>query len=113
MSRENRLPTAVWVEAHLRQFGVQGVSYYIVQKGAYDRGTLLLKINLMGGTCRLLTQQRDLDGKMIWINAMSDAQPAENKADEYMRRAISRDPDIWVIEVEDKEGANPFNENPD
>jgi hypothetical protein len=108
MDEENRLPTALWVEAQLRRLDSRAVPYYVMQKGAYDRGTVLLKISGLDGFCRLLTQQRDLDGKLQWIDALNEEKPEESKADQYVRRTITRDPDVWVIEVEDRALANPF-----
>jgi hypothetical protein len=33
---------------------------------------------------------------------------AESEIDAYIRRSIERDPDVWAIEIEDKEMSNPF-----
>jgi hypothetical protein len=30
------------------------------------------------------------------------------RVDQYIQRSISHDPDVWVIEVEDASGKNPF-----
>jgi hypothetical protein len=107
--QDDRLPTALWVDAHLHQLTLTGISFYIVQKGAHAAGTVLLKISNMGGECLLLQQQRDLDGNMGWMKVFDKAETApESEADAYMRRAIERDPDLWVIEIEDKEMNNPF-----
>ncbi|HNQ91639.1 MAG TPA: DUF1491 family protein [Alphaproteobacteria bacterium] len=105
---DGRLPTSLWVEAHLRRLNEMGRGYYIVQKGAFAAGTVLLKINLLDGQARVLTQIRDMDGNLGWMAALGQERVAESDADAYIRRAMDRDPDVWVIEIEDKGGENPF-----
>jgi hypothetical protein len=105
---EPRLPTALWVEAHLHQLTLKGIPFYIINKGAHAAGTVLLKLNGREQGCGLLIQQRNIDGVLGWTSALKDEVLEESKADEYIARAISRDPDLWVIEVEDREKKNPF-----
>lgn len=105
---ETRLPAALWIDAHLRRLAQEGIPYYIVNTGAYAAGTVMLKLNGLEKICRVLIQQRDLNGKLGWMNALKDETPDEKQADEYIRRAISRDPDVWVIEIEDRQMRNPF-----
>jgi hypothetical protein len=40
-----RLPTALWVEVHLRRLTQEGIPYYIANTGAHAGGMVLLKIN--------------------------------------------------------------------
>lgn len=105
-----RLPTALWVEANLRALNEQGAGYYITQRGDHSSGVVLLKINALDGTCRLLIQQRDIDGQLGWVEALKEADVREEEADQYIARAASRDPDLWIIEIEDRERKNPFDQ---
>lgn len=107
---ENRLPTHLWLEAKIRELTARGQGVYVARRGDAANGVVLLKIVDMAGGCRLLTQQRDLEGVLRWVNALSNAQPDEKAADDYIRRAVSVDPDLWVIELEDRQLRNPFSE---
>lgn len=108
MDDEARLPTALWVEVHLRRLGNDGIPYYILNTGAHSTGTVMLKLNGLENGVRLLVQQRGLDGKMGWMNALRNEISDEKTADDYIKRAISRDPDVWVIEIEERRHFNPF-----
>jgi len=105
---DDRLPTALFVDAHLRRLAAEGVYYYILQKGAYASGMIMLKLNDRENGCLVLQQQRDLDGKMGWMKLFKGATVEESEADATIQRAIARDPDLWVIEIEDREKQNPF-----
>ena len=105
---EARLPVHIWVEAQLKPLNDKGVFYYIHQRGERNTGTILLKLNGLNGECRVLIQQRDLDGVLGWMNAIGKERVEEAPADQYIQRAITRDPDLWVIEIEDLEMENPF-----
>lgn len=105
---EDRLPTGLWIEAQLRHLGEKGIPYYIANKGAYASGTVLLKLNTLQNGCLLLLQVRDMSGILGWMNALKTERVAEAEADAYIRRAVDRDPDVWVIEIEDRTGTNPF-----
>ena len=103
-----RLPVHLWIDAQLRPLNDRGIFYYVQQRGEANSGVILLKLNGLKGLCRLLVQQRDLDGDLAWMNALNKEHVEEIDADQYIQRSISRDPDLWVIEVEDREMNNPF-----
>jgi hypothetical protein len=104
---DDRIPTEVWVTAHLRQCMAKGVPVYVMRKGAAS-GTVIVKIVMKSLGCRLFNQSRDLDGNMGWMDIYEGTVVDESRADEYIQRAASRDPDVWVVEVEDRDGKNPF-----
>ena len=103
-----RLPTALWVEAHVRQCFADGVPVYVAKRGDGTSGTVLLKLNQLEQGCRVLTQMRDIDGRLGWMSALGKDPVAESDADAYIARAAARDPDLWVLEIEDRAGRNPF-----
>ena len=105
-----RMPTHLWVESKVRELSMQGIGVYIMQRGEKNDGTVLLKISDMAGKCKLLIQQRNLDGELEWVDALSEDILDEIKADEFSKRSIERDPDLWLIEVESPDLKNPFSE---
>lgn len=107
---ESRLPTGIWIDAHLRRLEQKAIPYYILNKGAYAGGTVLLKLNGRDKGCAALIQQRDVHGVLGWANALGKENAGEPEIDEYISRAVSRDPDLWVVEIEDREMKNPFEE---
>ena len=103
---EIRTPTHLLVQAKTLKISAAGHGVYITRKGEKMSGLILLKLSDMAGQCKLLTQQRNMEGILSWVNVFRDEIVEEKKADEYCERAANRDPDLWVIEVE-----NPVMEN--
>lgn len=108
-SEQPRTPTHVWLDAKIRELSAQGVGVYVTHKGEKMSGLVLLKLtDVKERQCKLLTQQRNLDGVLEWVNVFEYEIIEEQKADEYTARAIARDPDLWVVEIENGAMANPF-----
>ncbi len=106
---EARLPTQLWLDAQLPQLNAKGIFYYITHKGNASSGFVLLKLSNTKGICRLVIQQRNFySGKLEWIAALAQEEVEEAEADAYIRKSIVRDPDLWVIEIEDTDMKNPF-----
>tara|TARA_A100001037_G_scaffold39874_1_gene30979 strand:- start:127 stop:462 length:336 start_codon:yes stop_codon:yes gene_type:complete len=105
---DNRLPTDLWVSAGLRRASDESIPTAVVRRGERQSGTVILKLNQLDRGCRILTQARDIDGRLEWFPALDGAAIPEADADAYVARAIDRDPDIWVIEIEHREGWHPY-----
>jgi hypothetical protein len=104
----DRLPTDLWVSAHLRQCAAKGIPVYVVHKGALAAGTVMLRLIMRGKGSKILNQSRNIDGDLGWMDPFDGEVIDDAKAEQYIKRSIDRDPDVWVIEVEDVEGKNPF-----
>lgn len=105
---DDRLPTELVIRAHIRRCIVEGIPATVAHKGDAHGGVILLKLNQLEHGCRILSQVRDLDGRLGWMPANKGAFMPEADADAYIARAVSRDPDLWVIEIEDRQGRHPF-----
>jgi hypothetical protein len=103
-----QLPSALLIDLALQPLAGRGIYHYIRQKGDAKTGVILLKLNGLVGYSRLLIQQRDEAGDLIWMQALKSRDVPDADAEGYIRRAALRDQDLWVIEIEDTAMENPF-----
>ncbi|MGQ9370833.1 DUF1491 family protein [Azospirillum sp. A39] len=104
---DDRLPTNLWVMGHIRAADAQGVTMMVLRKGDPSRGTLILKLNRLDGTFAVLVQVRR-DERLVWSRATGADPVDEATADAYIARQVKYDPDLWVVEVEDRQGRHWF-----
>ena len=105
---DDRLPTEFWLKAHIRRLGQEGIPVAVIHRGEAMGGMTLLKLNQLDLGCRVLTQQRGVDGQLGWFAAFENRLVPEAEADTYIARAVKRDPDLWVVEIEDRAGRHLF-----
>lgn len=113
MTMQARLPTHLWVMAVVRRANAEGRPTVVARKGERMGGGVLVKLNFLDGRFKVLVQQRDLDGRLGWMTALKEEAVTEEEAEAYIARSTARDPDLWVVEVEDRAGTNPFAAGPE
>lgn len=101
---EPRLATRLVVQAMVRRCFNSGFSAVISRKGDEDRGALLIKVNRIEHGCMVWTQTRTPDGAAAWMRGTGADPVAEAACDAYVERQVKRDPDLWVVEIEDRHG---------
>jgi hypothetical protein len=97
----DRLKTSFWVQAQIRLCDLAAIPIAIMKRGDPDAGTVILKIARRERTCEVLSQVRDMDGEMKWMRLSGPNPVPESDADPLIERQTKRDPDLWVIEIED------------
>jgi hypothetical protein len=108
MAADGTLKTRLWLDGCLRQVALTGQSYYIAHRGDDASGTVGLKLTLPTRQgCRVLLQGRDDTGALTWLPALQGAIVPEADADAYLARLADRDPDIWIVEIETRDGLLP------
>ncbi|WP_339748449.1 DUF1491 family protein [uncultured Maricaulis sp.] len=100
-----QLKTKLWVDALLRRAEIGLASAYVIRHGDEDAGAVLLKVANLTGQAALFVPARDENGDRIWTRFRDDW-VAEAEVDTYCRRRADGDPDIWVVEIEDRKGRN-------
>lgn len=101
---DSKLKAGLWVKAQLRICDIQNLPAVVLKKGDADAGTILIRVERGQGRAILFTQARDGQGRLGWAQS-SGAEPVEAAAaDAAVARQIQRDPDLWVLEVEDRAG---------
>jgi GMP synthase (glutamine-hydrolysing) len=107
-SMEPRLKTKVQVMAAVRLCSLHAIPIVIARRGDEDAGTILIKLNQLERGVTVLTQTRTPQGDLAWLRATGEAPVDETAADAYITRQVQRDPDLWVVEIEDREGRQIF-----
>lgn len=107
---EYRLKTALWVNAMLRLHDRQAIPMVVLRKGDADAGGVLIKLDRREQGISLWSQARDNAGRLTWINPHDAETIDEAESAERIDRAVRRDPDLWVIEIEDRQGRRLFAE---
>jgi hypothetical protein len=98
-----RLKAGIFVRALIRRAEVAGAAGYVVRKGAEEAGAVLIKIARLDGTSLVLSQARRGEGELVWVKPLGESAD-EAAAAAYFARQIRYDPDLWIVEIEDREG---------
>lgn len=107
---ETSLPTDLRIRAQIRIAAAQGIPMMVVHKGDPDSGTIYLKINRLDGTAEILSQIRSEGGDLVWMSITERKGWPEREADTYLFQQQDFDPDLWIVEIEDREGRHWFPE---
>lgn len=103
-----RLKSEIWVKAYIRRCAVSGGAAFVVRRGDDAAGSIFIRVNRLDGTSTLFGPAaaglETAEVERRWSIRLGHDPKPDQDIDAYMAREISFDPDVWVIEVEDREG---------
>jgi hypothetical protein len=105
-----RLKSGIWVAAYIRRCQIEGAQAMLRRRGADEAGAVFIKVSRLDGTAEVFgpAPQTAFDEARPSDRAFIRMLKAETEADAeaYLARQIKFDPDIWIVEVEDRSGRN-------
>ena len=106
---EPRLTARFWVDAYRRRLAFHDIPCFVVAHGDDTAGAVLVKLATLDGRARAFTRSFDLaSGARVWAELSSGP---EADVDATIARQRGFDPDLWVIEVEDRAGRHLLDED--
>ncbi|THD85282.1 DUF1491 family protein [Aliigemmobacter aestuarii] len=109
MATEPRLASGVWVAAYLKRLELAAIPAFVTARGDATAGAVLVKCATLDGQARAFQRSFDLmTGARAWV-LLSEGE--ERSVDQAITRQRGFDPDLWVIEIEDRQGRTLLDED--
>jgi hypothetical protein len=104
-----RLKSAIWVAAYVRRCDIEGAYAVVRRRGAEDAGAIFIKVSRLDGTAELFgpAPQSAFDDAHPSDRAFTPCFPTskpEADVEVYLARQVRFDSDIWIVEVEARDG---------
>lgn len=103
-----RLKSEIWVKAYLRRCVTQGAMGVVARHGDDDAGAIFIKIVRPDAMAAVFVPApAGLDGADFdrrWVACFQGAFVPDAQAETYLQREAGFDGDLWIVEIEDREG---------
>ncbi len=105
-----RLRSDIWVAAYLRRCASENVSAVLRRRGSPEAGAVIVRIDRLDGTSALYSPAPQSEARegvdRLFARAHADDFIENDKVEAKIAREISFDSDLWIVEVEDRQGRN-------
>ena len=105
-----RLKSAIWVAAYLRRCYIEGAVAVVRRRGAEEAGAIFIKLNRLDGTADLFGPapqsvfEETAPSDRAFARCLKQRPAADADVEARLKREIEFDPDVWILEVEDRSG---------
>jgi hypothetical protein len=110
-----RVKSEIWVRAYLRRCQAEAVPVAIVRRGDAAAGAIFICVDRLNGTvCLYGPAPAGLEGTESdrrWVQCLGAGPVSPAEASGYLARQREFDPDLWIIEVEDRAGRHFLGED--
>jgi hypothetical protein len=104
-----RLKSSIWVAAYLRRCQTEGIFGAVRRRGAEEAGAVFVKVAHLDGNAMLYgpAPQTVYDESRPADRLFAPASPQpvpEQSVEDRLAKEIRFDPDVWIVETEDRAG---------
>ena len=106
-----RLKSSIWVAAYVRRCHIEGAFAAVRRRGADEAGAVFIKVNRLDGTGILYgpAPQAVFDDaqpadRLFTVVLGRDGPAADADIEARLLRELQFDPDLWIVESEDRAG---------
>ena len=103
-----RLTSEIWVAAYLHRLNLEAIPAFVTKRGDSTAGAVLVKLCTLDGLAVCYQRSFDLmTGDRRWMEL---AAGQEADVDATLAKQREFDPDLWIIEIEDRHGRHLLDE---
>ena len=107
------LKSEILINAGIRASERNLTNAYVTKRGDTEAGAIFVKINTLDGYAKLFRRNLKYDfinenDVIEWINLYPEKKIQNIEIDKRITKEMEIDSDCWIVEIEDKEGRNPF-----
>lgn len=110
-----RLRADIFVAALIRRAQVKGAYAVLRRRGAPEAGAVFVRLDRLDGTAALFgpAPQSEIDesGERRFVRMHGDEWIASALVEDRLKREIDFDPDLWIVEIEDRQGRDFLSSN--
>jgi hypothetical protein len=105
-----RLKSDLWVAAYLRRCHVEGIFAVVRRRGAEEAGAIFVRVSRLDGTSDLFgpapqsTFTAEQNAARVFTPSLATQSAPDADVDAYLARQVKFDPDLWIVETEDRAG---------
>jgi hypothetical protein len=96
-----RLTAEFWVQAYLARLRLADIPAFVTRRGDATAGAVIVKLNRLDGSAAAFARSYDATGARVWTPLADGPEP---EVDATLSRQRGFDTDLWVVELEDRQG---------
>ncbi len=107
------LKSEILINAGIRASKRNFTNAYVTKRGDSEAGAIFVKVDTLDGYAKLFTRNLKYDlinenNVVEFVNLYPEKKLQNIDIDKRITKEIEIDSDCWIVEIEDKEGRNPF-----